>query len=222
MLQKWSTTWFYKLAAFCLLIAAGCGDNGAHDTGGEPTDLDDSTSDAGARIMGRVLPQKIQPLVIVFRNGNDHTTTTADETGRYEIGHLPRGEYSLQVVATGFFTDISVRNVKLEPGQSVEADLIILRERSAAATLVGQVFDRSNGLPLENAEIQIECTTGVCATLSTVSDNSGSFSIDLWSGLRSNINIRKPGYKTVPRGVGALEPGQRYSLGKVMLEPIAP
>ena len=212
---------FYVLAALCLLIAIGCGNNGVHDTGGSSTDRDDSTSDA-ATITGRVLPPKIQPLVIVFRNGNDHTTATADETGRYEIGNLPRGEYSLQVVATGFFTDISVRNLMLEPGQSVEADLIILRERSAAAILVGQVFDKSNRLPLENAEIQVECTTGVCATLSAVSDERGSFSIDLWSGLRSNINVRKPGYKTVPREVGALEPGQRYSLGRVMLEPIAP
>ena len=59
--------WFYKLAALCLLIAAGCGDNGVPDTGSEPTDLDDSTSDTGARITGRVLPPKIQPLVIVLR-----------------------------------------------------------------------------------------------------------------------------------------------------------
>ena len=214
--------WFYMLAALCLLIAAGCGDDGAYDTGRESTNLADLTSDTGAKIVGRVLPPKIQPLVIVFRNGNDHTTATADETGRYEIENLPRGEYSLQVVATGFFTDISVRNLKLEPGQSVEADLVILRERLAAATLYGRVFDKSNGIPLENAEIQVECTTGVCASLSAVSDESGSFSIDLWSGLRSNINIRKPGYRTSPREVGALEPGQRYSLGRVLLEPIAP
>ena len=213
--------WFYKLAALCLLIAAGCGDNGVPDTGGEPTNLDDSTSDAGARIMGRVLPPKIQPLVIVFRNGNDYTTTSADGTGRYEIGNLPRGEYSLQVVATGFFTDISVRNLKLEPGQSVEADLIILRERSAAATLVGQILDKSNNLPLENAEVQVECSTGVCASLSAMSDESGDFSIDLWSGLESNINVRKPGYKTFPRHVGALEPRQTFSLGQVMLERVA-
>ncbi len=213
--------WFYKLAALCLLIAAGCGDNGVPDAGGEPTDLDDSTYDAGARIMGRVLPPKIQPLVIVFRNGNDYTTTSADGTGRYEIGNLPRGEYSLQVVATGFFTDISVRNLKLEPGQSVEADLIILRERSAAATLVGQILDKSNNLPLENAEVQVECSTGVCASLSAMSDESGDFSIDLWSGLESNINVRKPGYKTFPRHVGALEPRQTFSLGQVMLERVA-
>ena len=213
--------WFYKLAALCLLIAAGCGDNGVPDTGGEPTNLDDSTSDAGARIMGRVLPPKIQPLVIVFRNGNDYTTTSADGTGRYEIGNLPRGEYSLQVVATGFFTDISARNLKLEPGQSVEADLIILRERSAAATLVGQILDKSNNLPLENAEVQVECSTGVCASLSAMSDESGDFSIDLWSGLESNINVRKPGYKTFPRHVGALEPRQTFSLGQVMLERVA-
>ena len=113
--------------------------------------------------------------MIVFRNGVDHTTTTADEAGRYEISNLLRGEYSLQVVATGFFTDISVRNLEVEPGRSVEAGLVILRERSEAATLVGQVLDKSNKLPLENAEIQIECSTGVCASLSAVSDGKWEF-----------------------------------------------
>ena len=212
--------WLYRLIALCFLIVSGCGNDRAFDTEVVPQDLEDSTSVVGATIRGRVLPPGIQPLVIVFRNGNDHTTTTADDAGRYEIANLPRGEYSLQVVATGFFTDISVRNLKIEPGQFVEADLVILRERSAAATLTGQVLDKSNRLPLENAEIQVECTSGVCATLGAVSDESGHFSIDLWSGLESNINVRKIGYKTIPFSVGALDPGQRVSLGQVMLEPI--
>lgn len=213
--------WLYRLVVICLLIAAGCGDNETSHPAGVSTDLDAQATDVGARITGLILPPKIQPSVIVFRNGNDHTTTTADETGRYEIADLIRGEYSLQVVATGFFTDISVRNLKVEPGQSIEADLIILRERSEAATLIGQILDKSTQLPLENAEIQIECSTGVCAPLSAISDRSGNFSIDLWSGLGSNINVRKPGYKTFPRHVGALESGQSFSLGQVMLEPIA-
>lgn len=212
----------YRLVALCLLIAAGCGDNPVYDPESASTDLDDPTSDTVARITGRILPPKIQPSVIVFRNGNDHTTTTADETGRYEIPNLIRGEYSLQVVATGFFTDISVRNLQIEPGQSVEADLIILRERSEAATLAGRIIDKSTQLPLENAEIQVECSTGICASLSAVSDQSGNFSIDLWSGLESNINVRKPGYKTFPHEVKALEPRQRFFIGKVMLEPISP
>ena len=214
--------WFCRLVTLCFLIAAGCGDSGSYDTERVSTDFSDSTSDTGARITGRVLPPKVQPLVIVFRNGNDYTTTTADETGQYELADLLRGEYSLQVVATGFFTDISVRNLKVEPGQSVKADLIILRERLEAATLVGQILDNSNKLPLENAEIQVECSTGVCASLSAASDESGNFSIDFWSGLGSNINVRKPGYIPFPRRVEALEPGQRFSLGQVMLEPIAP
>ena len=212
--------WLYRLVAMCFLIVVGCGNDGALDKEHVPQDLEDSTSVDGATIRGRVLPPGIQPLVIVFRNGNDHTTATADDAGLYEIANLPRGEYSLQVVATGFFTDISVRNLKTEPGQSIEADLVILRERSAAATLTGLVLDKSNGLPLENAEIQVECTTGVCATLSAVSDESGHFSIDLWSGLESNINVRKTGYKTTPFAVGALEPGKKFSLGQVLLEPI--
>ena len=211
---------FCRMIGICLLIMAGCGDNAAYDTEGVPIDRGNSTSGAGGRITGRVLPPRIQPLVIVFRNDVDHTTTTADEAGRYEISNLLRGEYSLQVVATGFFTDISVRNLEVEPGQSVEAELVILRERSEAATLVGQVLDKSNKLPLENAEIHVECSTGVCASLSAVSDESGSFSIGLWSGLESRINVRKPGYKTFPRQVGALEPGQRFSIGEIMLEPI--
>ena len=213
--------WFYKLIALCFLVAMGCGNDEAYNTDGVPTDLGDQTSGSGARIGGRVLPPRIEPLVIVFRNGNDYTTTTADKTGRYEISNLPRGEYSLQVIATGFFTDISVRNLRVEPGQSVEADLIVLRERSVGATVVGQILDKSNKLPLENAEILVECSAGICATQRAVSDESGYFSIDLWSGLESKINVHKSGYKTSPRQVGALEPGQTFSIGQVMLEPIS-
>ena len=212
----------YRLAVLFLLIAAGCGDNSTHDPVGASTDSDDPTSGTVARISGRILPPRIQPTVIVLRNGNDYTTATADETGRYEITNLIRGEYSLQVVATGFFTDISVQNLRIEPGQSVEADLIILRERSEAATLVGRIIDKSTELPLEGAEIQVECSTAVCAPLSAVSDSSGDFSIDLWSRLESNINVRKPGYKTFPREVKALEPKQRFFIGQLMLEPIPP
>ncbi|MDE0299292.1 MAG: carboxypeptidase regulatory-like domain-containing protein [Candidatus Poribacteria bacterium] len=216
-----STVGLYRLAVFCLLIAVGCGDSGTLEPASESRDFTDSDSETGAKITGRILPQKVQPLVIAYRNGNEYTTTTADETGRYEITLLHRGEYSLQVVATGFFTDISIRNLKVEPGQSVEADLVILRDRSEAATLVGQTVDKSNKLPLENAEIQVECSTGVCATLSAVSDESGRFSLDLWSGIASNIYIRKPGYVPFPRHVEALEPRQRFSLGQVMMEPVA-
>ncbi|MDE0506176.1 MAG: hypothetical protein OXI86_19040, partial [Candidatus Poribacteria bacterium] len=64
-------------------------------------------------------------------------------------------------------------------------------------------------------------STGVCATLSAVSDESGRFSLDLWSGIASNIYIRKPGYVPFPRHVEALEPRQRFSLGQVMMEPVA-
>lgn len=64
-------------------------------------------------IRGSALPPGVSPLVLVLRNGVDFTSTIADEEGRYTISNLPAGEYSLQVIATGFFTDISIKNLEL-------------------------------------------------------------------------------------------------------------
>ena len=203
------------------LLVMGCGDNPSVDTDEVPAEEQTPVSGGGATITGQVLPPGVSPQIIVIRSSIDFTNAIADEEGRYTIPNLPAGDYSLQVIATGFFTDISIRNLQLKSGETREAELVILREQSQAATILGQITDKSDGLPLPDAEVQIECATGVCAPLGAVSDQEGKFSIDLWSGLGSNINVRKLGYRTKPIQVEALNPGQTKTLKPIELERLA-
>jgi hypothetical protein len=211
-----SLLYFFALG----LTVAGCGDNPTVDTTENPVEAPIANKD-GATITGLVLPPGVGPQVIVLRNAIDFTNTIADEEGRYTISNLPGGDYSLEVIASGFFTDISINNLQLKAGDTHEAGLVILREQAQGATILGQVVDKSNDQPLPEVEVQVECSTGVCAPLSAESDQEGRFSIDLWSGLASNINVRKFGFRTKPIPVQALEPGQKFNLKQVQLERVA-
>jgi hypothetical protein len=204
------------LVIFAVII--GCGGDNAVDTREEEPGDGAPPGEKGGAIAGTILPPGISPLVVVLRNGIDFTNVIADEEGNYTISNLPAGEYSLQVVSTGFFTDTSVRNLQVKDGETVKASLIIMRARTEAATLLGKVVDQFDGQPLADAEIQIECSTGVCAALSAVTGQDGKFSIDIWSGLESNINVRKLGYRTQAIKVRALAPLEKFNLNPIALE----
>ena len=216
---------FHRLSWLCLLVTGltmlSCGDSPflekKEDSTEEPITMGDS-----ATITGRVLPSGIMPLIVVLRNGIDFKNTVADEQGYYSIPNLPAGEYSVQMIATGFFTDISINHLELKAGEIHEAEPVILIARSEAATLLGQVVDKVDNTPISDAEVQVECSTGVCALLSATSDRTGRFSIEIWSGLGSNINVWKLGYRISPIQVEALKPNEKRDLGKIKLERLEP
>jgi hypothetical protein len=212
---------FHRLFLLCLFVTGlsihGCGDSPfmgkKEDFTEEPITVGDNVT-----IMGSVLPAGITPLIVVLRNGIDFKNTVADEQGYYSIPNLPAGEYSVQVIATGFFTDISINHLELKAGETHEAEPVILIARSESATLLGQVVNKADNTPISDAKVQVECSTGVCALLSTVSDRTGKFSIQIWSGLSSNINVRKLGYRILPIRVKALKPNEKRDLGKIKME----
>ncbi len=213
--------WFRRLSWLCLFVTGlailACGDSSftgkKEDSTQEPITAGDSVT-----IMGRVLPVGIMPLIVVLRNGVDFKNTVTDEQGNYIIPNLPAGEYSVQVIATGFFTDISINHLELKAGEIHETEPVILIARSEAATLLGQVVDNVDNTPLSDARVQVECSTGVCALLSATSDQTGEFSIEIWSGLGSNINVQKLGYRISPIQVEALKPNEKRDLGKIKME----
>lgn len=215
---------FNGLFWLCLFVAGatylGCSDSPfsgqGENTGEQPLPTVDRVE-----IMGRVLPAGIMPLIIVQRNGVDFKNTIADEAGNYIIPDLPAGEYSVQVIATGFFTDISVKHLDLKAGERHEAKTVILIARSEAATLIGQVIDKSDNTPISDATVKVDCTTGVCALLSAASDEIGKFSIEIWSGLSSVINVQKLGYQMTPIQVDALKPNEKRDLGKIEMVRLA-
>ena len=215
----------YGLLLFCAMavgigMTTGCGDNPVTDTKVElpkaKTDLEES-----GQVKGRVLPSGVNPLIVVIRNGVDFRSTIADEEGYFTISDLPGGEYSLQVIATGFFTDISISRIELKKGESHEVAPIILRQQSAGATLLGQVINQADGQPLAGAQVQIECAPGVCAPLGGTSGPDGNFSVKIWSGLGANVNVQKLGYRSVLVRVKALNPEQEFNVGEIELARIA-
>ena len=212
---------FAGLFWLCLCVAGaaylGCSDSPFSGKGGNTGEKPISREDS-VTIMGRVLPAGIMPLIIVQRNGVDYKSTVADESGNYGIPNLPPGEYDVQVIATGFFTDISVKHLELKAGERHEAVTVILIARSEAATLIGQVVDIADATPISEATVKIDCTTGVCALLTASSDEIGKFSIEVWSGLDSIINVQKQGYRIAPIRVEALKPNEKRDLGKIQME----
>ena len=214
-----------RLSWLCLYVTVltilGCGDSSFLGKSDQSTEEPITTGDS-VTITGSVLPAGIMPLIIVQRNGVDFKNTVADEAGKYSIPNLPAGEYSVQVIATGFFTDISNSHLELKAGEVHDAEPIILIARSEAATVFGQIVDKADNIPIPDAEVQVECSTGVCALLSATSDQVGNFSIEIWSGLGSNINVQKLGYRISPIQVEALKPNEKRNLGKIKLERLEP
>ncbi|MDE0186639.1 MAG: carboxypeptidase-like regulatory domain-containing protein [Candidatus Poribacteria bacterium] len=171
-------------------------------------------------IMGRILPAGIMPLIIVQRNGIDFKNTVADEEGNFTVPNLPVGEYSVRVIASGFFTDISMNHLELKVGETYVAEPVTLIARSEAATLLGLVVDKADNTPISDAVVHVECSTGVCALLSAASDQNGKFTIKIWSGLSSIFNVQKLGYQMSSFQVEALKPNEKHDLGKIIMERI--
>ena len=215
---------FRRLFWSCLyvigLAALGCSESSFLDTR-ENNTKETTNSRSRALIVGRVLPAGIMPLIIVQRNGIDFKNTVADEEGNYTIPHLPVGEYSVRVIATGFFTDISINHLELKAGETYVTEPVILIARSEAATLSGQVVDKADNTPISDAEVLVACSTGACALLSATSDQTGKFSIKIWSGIGSNFKVQKLGYRNSSFQVDALKPNEKHVLGKIKLERMA-
>ena len=201
------------------LTSLGCSDSSVMDKTENDTQETTIPRDS-VSIMGRVLPAGIMPLIIVQRNGIDFKNTVADEEGNFTVPNLPVGEYSVRVIATGFFTDISMNHVELKVGETYVAEPVTLIARSEAATLLGLVVDKADNTIISDAEVHVECSTGVCALLSATSDQNGKFTIKIWSGLSSIFNVQKLGYQISSFQVQALKPNEKHDLGKIKMERI--
>ena len=162
--------------------------------------------------------QPIEALVVLQRNGVDFRTTLADDEGKWTMSELPKGDYSLYVVASGYFTDISRSNLTVADGETLDVGTVALRQHTDAATLIGQVTDKTNGHPIPESDINIICVTGICAPINGVTDSDGNFSIQLWSGLAGNVNIKTQDHRPTFVHVQALPPRQTFDLGTVLLE----
>ena len=156
-------------------------------------------------------------LVVLQRNGVDFRSTIANDEGKWKMAELPKGNYSLYVVASGYFTDISRSDIIMEVGESFDVGTIALRPHTEAATIRGKVIN-TDGEPIPDSEINIICVTGICAPVNGITDSDGNFSIQLWSGLAGKVNIKTQDYRLTIVRVEELPPRQIFDLETVVLE----
>jgi len=162
--------------------------------------------------------QPIESLVVLQRNGVDFRTALADDEGRWILSELPIGNYSLYVVASEYFTDISRNDITVELGETLDVGTVVLRPYTEAATLIGKVIDSTDGQPIPESEINVICVTGICAPVNGITDSEGNFSIQLWSGLAGKVNIKSQDHRTTIVRVKELPPRQTFDLGAVPLD----
>ena len=148
-------------------------------------------------IKGIIAPPNIDAGIIVVKEEEQIKFVTTDAQGEYVISDLPAGEFDLEVTAPFHFIDISLKRVQVIPGQTTLAEKVTLRPWADAATFTGAILDAETGKPIDKADVRIECATSVCSPLFTITKADGSFKIDIWPELGSNIIISKIGYKTI-------------------------
>ncbi len=203
-------------ALLCLLYACG----GDADPGADGRPGDSVTG--GAAIVGRVEPPQSDIGVIAVRNGFETATTLTQPDGTYRLPDLRSGEYSLIVSGLGFFTDTSVRTVVVQEGSEVEAPVVRLRPLGAGVTFVGQVVDKNGFAPLAGVQIAIRCRSGICSSLSVVTDALGVYSVGVWPELAADVVFTKGGYRTDRVGVDGQPPRSTVTLPRVELERVDP
>lgn len=175
-----------------------------------------NVTEESGELTGTVQP--IEALVVLQRNGADFRSTIANDEGRWILSELPIGNYSLYVVASGYFTDISRSDITVDVDETFDVGTVSLRPHTEAATLIGKVVDSTDGNPIPKSEINVICVTGICAPVIGITDSEGNFSIQLWSGLAGKVNIKTQDHRITIINVQELHPKQTFDLGAVSLE----
>jgi hypothetical protein len=201
------------VTAIGLTVWGGCAERDPSRSAAE-----DVPKSAETEIVGRIEPAEPGIGIIALQNGLETSVTLTDNEGRYRLSGLLPGEYSLMATGQGFFTDLSVRGVVVKEGQSVEAALITLRPFSAAATVTGHVLDAGSGKPLKDVRVTIRCNTGICANLSSATDESGRYEVSIWPQLAGTVIFQKDGYVMKELAVSPQPSRATHTLASVALE----
>ncbi len=87
------------------------------------------TTASNGAITGTVLPDSSRPTVTAF-NSADTVSTIADSTGKFTIGYLASGSYSLQVVPSDTaFADTTITGISVTDGQTNNIGTITLSNK---------------------------------------------------------------------------------------------
>ena len=142
---------------------------------------------------GRVYDEYGSPLgnatVEAVQNGSSFETTTLTN-GSYLLGISP-GEYEITASKLGYLPSSTTENIS--PGSLIDTIHFHLQENFA--TLQGLITDSETGIPIDNALISANFSTGGGGI--EYSNSSGVYLLeDLLPGLYSTITISKADYET--------------------------
>ena len=131
-----------------------------------------TTSALQAAIIGTVLDQNAGASLSgasITVTGAGAGTATSGTDGRFQIGNLVGGSYTVQIQKTGYGT--FSKNYTLAAGQTLDVGAVALAQLSNAGIVRGQVTAASNGAALPGVAVALSGS----ASLSAVTDGAGRF-----------------------------------------------
>ncbi|KML32346.1 carboxypeptidase regulatory-like domain-containing protein [Rossellomorea marisflavi] len=121
---------------------------------------------------GTLLPISGALVTLVILNTDIQVASTLSGTdGRYTLGNIPEGSYTLIFSAEGYATDIQA--VTLEENQTVTVDASL---NANPSTLTGSVTAQGTGDSIQGALVRVFTETGVFVT-STLTDANGFYEL---------------------------------------------
>ena len=97
-------------------------------------------------------------------------TTMTDKDGKYLLGNIPPGDYSIQVYRTGF--DMSVmENITIEAEKSITQDIKLNSNVVTLGQITGTVVD------ITGKPVRIAAVYTTPNTTQTITDNDGKFTL---------------------------------------------
>lgn len=152
--------------------------------------------------------------VLVFQSGNYQKTVKVKD-GAFEVTELSPGYYHLMVVATGFFTNITLKSVEVKAGEATNVGRVVLLEKVElgweSPRVSGKITDVETKLPIAQAKVRVECGDGVCV-FDSQSDNEGKYIITVWPDLLPILTISKSGYRSFSKEFAPMRRGENQTL----------
>ena len=127
--------------------------------------------------------------VDILLGGVANGQTVTDDGGRFIFTAISAGNTTIQIAKPGYQT--GSLSLLTTAGSVMDLGPILIKPTSppATSTINGIVTDEVSGLPISNVTVKIDGTT-----LTAVTDNTGSYSINGIQPLQFSILAQSPGY----------------------------
>jgi hypothetical protein len=204
--------WLFGYLAIWLLailIATGCQETEKHTSPISPA------QQTTGKVQGSISPITAHDAeVLVFQSGN-YLKTVKVKDGAFEVKDLAPGYYHLMVVATGFFTNITLKSVEVKAGEVTDVGRVVLLQKVElgweSPRISGKITDAGTKLPIVQANVRVECGDGVCF-FDSKSDDEGRYIVTVWPDLLPILTISKAGYKSFGKEFAPMRRGERHTL----------